>query len=154
MHSLKGTAATLGAQALADHVAELEKLFKQGLAPGQALDHMPALMTLVQSTRRAAEQALLSFEKACEQPEPPAQARPPADAHQRAGAQTFLRFMCALMAKSDLDVLEQFARRGDALQALDPEAVKAIGQALQVLDFRTAMQLCVMQSKTLMDGSS
>jgi PAS domain S-box-containing protein len=154
MHSLKGIAATLGAQPLSDHAAGLEALFKQGANAEEALDHLPALVTLVQATRMAAEQALLQSDAAAVLPAPATRARPAAQAQQWATAQGFLRSLCALMARSDLDALEQFARRGDALEVLDPEAVDAIGRALQLLDFRTAMQLCAVQSRVLPQASS
>ncbi|WP_342617800.1 response regulator [Rhodoferax sp. GW822-FHT02A01] len=158
MHSLKGVAATLGAQPLSDHVAGLEARFKQCTKADEALDHLPALATLVQATRMAAERVLQQLDAAVvssvASPAPASRAHPAASAQQWATAQVFLRSLCALMARSDLDALEQFAQRGDALEALDPDAVDAIGRSLQLLDFRTAMQLCAVQSRALPQASS
>ena len=58
MHSLKGISATLGAKALSEHAARLEKLFRA--PPGElvALEQLPDLMTLVSATQAAMQSAL------------------------------------------------------------------------------------------------
>jgi HPt (histidine-containing phosphotransfer) domain-containing protein len=62
MHTLKGTASTLGADLLSEHAATLEALFKRpepGLLP---LDHLPALLDLLAHTRSATLQAMVSLD--------------------------------------------------------------------------------------------
>jgi HPt (histidine-containing phosphotransfer) domain-containing protein len=140
MHSLKGTAATLGAMPLSEHAARLEARFRK---PPQGLvvqDALPALLALVQATQTAGVQALQSL-RAAEVPAPTRYAASDA-LPDRAAARTLLLELSSLLRASNLAVLEHFAQQRTALGALSPDAVEKLHQALQVLDLDLALQLC------------
>ncbi|RFO98761.1 hypothetical protein DIC66_02470 [Rhodoferax lacus] len=143
MHTLKGTAATLGAEKLSAQAAVLEKLFRQAPTDLQSLEHLPPLLELVAHTRDAAVQAIAALQK----PAPPsmdatATMHYAEDALQRTSARAFLLRLAQLLRDSNLAVLDQFADRGNALDALPAAYLAELQEALKALDFDSAGQLC------------
>jgi CheY-like chemotaxis protein len=144
MHSLKGISATLGAQALSEHAARLEGLFRAPSADLRALEQLPDLLTLLSATRDAMQSAIhaLASEQVQEPLDEPVPDRLPADPAERARACAFLSLLVGLLAGNNLAVLEHFAQRGHALDALSKVEVQALQAAIQSLDFEVARQLC------------
>jgi CheY-like chemotaxis protein len=140
MHSLKGISATLGAQALSEHAARLEKLFRVPPAGLVALEQLPDLMVLVLATRAAMQGALqlLTFEAVEESP----RSRLPVGPAEHAEARAFLTDVLKMLANHDLAVLDLFASRGHALDALSEESMEELQAALQSLNIERAWQLC------------
>ena len=142
MHTLKGTSATLGAMVLSAHAAKLEAIFKRAEPTLAPLDHLQALTELVQHTRAATLQAVASLQQGecADVSQPEVQTTP--DGAERARAQGFLKRMSDLLVASNLEVLDRFATRGDALDALTPTQLDALQLALRGLDLELARQLC------------
>jgi PAS domain S-box-containing protein len=140
MHSLKGTAATLGAMPLSEHAARMEARYRnppQGLVP---LDDLPALLALVQASQRAGRQALQSL-KAAEEDAPAAPSEPDM-LPDRVAAMALLLELSGLLRSSNLAALERFALRRQSLNALPAAAVEELHLALQALDLDLALRLC------------
>ena len=139
MHTLKGTAATLGATLLSRHAAGLETLFKRA-APGlQAAEHLPGLLELLQHTRLAVLQAIDSL---ATPPTAPDGAPRLSGPQERAQAKAFLQQLSSLLVASNLAALDLFAQRADALQALSQAQVDEMQEALRGLDLELARQQC------------
>ena len=145
IHTLKGTSATLGANALSQRAAELEDLFRRAGIPSDPLQHLPALLTLVQHTRQSVEEAIAGMDSV--------DSSGPADGMegdhmcqsgpaQRRSAQDFLTQLSDLLAHSNLGALDKFERRGQALAALSDKAVGDLQHALVCLDLDQARLLC------------
>ena len=142
MHTLKGTSATLGATPLSQHAAGLEKLFRAASPDtplAQALQHLPDLLALVQHTRLATVQALARLDPQVAQEAPDAL---PGTAPERTRAHDFLKELQVLLAASDMAAVDQFAQRGDALQALSAAHVDEMQDAFRGLDLERARGLC------------
>jgi chemotaxis protein histidine kinase CheA len=140
MHSLKGTAATLGAMPLSEHAARLEARLRSAPHDWVALDELPALLALVQASQSAGLQALQSLRT--DEEEAPDSESAPAAPPDRAAARAVLLELSRLLRASNLAALERFAQQRVALGALPPADVEALHQALQVLDLDLALQLC------------
>jgi PAS domain S-box-containing protein len=139
MHTLKGTAATLGAERLSKAAAALETLFRRaepGLVP---LDHLPALLALVQQTRAATLQAISVLEA---ESGPQEAVLPLGAAPGNRPARDLLVELSGYLRDSNLAVLDRFEQRGDALDAVAPESVEALRVALRSLNLVLARQLC------------
>jgi PAS domain S-box-containing protein len=167
MHSLKGTSATLGAQALSEHAAHLEKLFKAAPAELVALTQLPELLTLVWATHGAMQSALQWLTQAVVEPLPhalharsavsraptgptaPAAPMGLAGPVERAAARAFLAEILELLATGNLSVLERFAARGHALDALSNDSLNGLQAALQSFNMERARQLCEAQIQIL-----
>jgi HPt (histidine-containing phosphotransfer) domain-containing protein len=147
MHTLKGTAATLGADRLSRQAASLEALFRRdepGLLP---LEHLPALLEQIAPTRNATLQAISAMEVVTDAV--PSSEPLTAGPAERARARTFLLELCRLMQASNLAVLDRFPQRGNALDAVPPQCVQDIQAALQSLNLDLALQLCEAQIAVL-----
>jgi two-component system, sensor histidine kinase and response regulator len=140
MHTLKGTAATLGADRLSRQAAVLEKLFQIASPELNPLEHLPEFMELVGHTRAAMLQAVDSLQGSSQ--DFAAAKQRESDPAQRARAKTFLTQLAELLAVSNLEVLDQFARRGNVLQPVPTEQLAALQAALGELDLERARQLC------------
>ncbi len=112
MHTLKGTAGTIGAEALAEMAGAAE----QALARNAAADDLDALLQPVD----AACQALVAALQVALPPEPGASgtaggAGTPVDAAQ---VRAIVERLCALLEDSDSEAVELFKDSGPSLQAL------------------------------------
>ena len=145
MHTLKGTAATLGAMPLSEHAAKLEQKFRNPPQNLVALDELPGLLALVQSTTLAARAAVPGLRAT-------AVARVTAtSAGDRAQARELLQGLTELLQVGDLSSLDLFAQQRDALDALSADEVAELHQALQALDLELARQLCERHIASLAD---
>ncbi len=140
MHSLKGVSATLGAQALSEHAARLEKLFRAPPAELVALDQLPDLLAIVSATHAAMQSAVQVL--AVEAVEASVPDCLPSGPVERALARAFLSELLSLMATGNLAVLERFASRGHTLDALRNSRLDELQAALQSLNLEHARQLC------------
>jgi CheY-like chemotaxis protein len=147
MHSLKGVSSTLGAQALSEHAASLEKLLRAPPPGLLALALLPDLLALVAATRAAVQSVLQVLAR--EEGEEPVPYHLPAGPAERAQAGVFLSGLLALLGANNLAVLERFAQRGHALDALPMDAVQDLQAALQSLNLERARQICGDQLQAL-----
>jgi PAS domain S-box-containing protein len=147
MHSLKGTAATLGAMPLSEHAARMEVRFRNPAPDLVALDELPTLLDLVQASQTAGLQALLCLRAAAVQV--PDDVDTPAVPPDRAATRDLLLEMIVLLRASNLAVLELFAQQRASLSALSPATVEQLHQALQALDLDLALQLCEVHAAEL-----
>jgi CheY-like chemotaxis protein len=140
MHSLKGVSATLGAKALSEHAAHLEKLFRNPPLELAPIDQLPDLMAMVHATYAAMQSALevLATDEDMES-SPETMTAGPAD---RASACAFLSELFGLLVTNNLAVLERFEARGRVLDALPKKSLEDLQAALQSLDLDRARQLC------------
>jgi PAS domain S-box-containing protein len=139
MHTLKGTAATLGAGALSAQAASLEALFKRAEADTVPLEHLPALLDLVQLTKRSVQDAVASMQGIAV-PQAAGQAR--SGPLEQGQAKAFLRQLAELLGASNLQALDHFAARGAVLDCLVPAQLEELQLALRGLDLDLARQLC------------
>jgi PAS domain S-box-containing protein len=140
MHSLKGVSATLGAQALSEHAARLEKLFRDPPAELVALEQLPGLLVLVSATHTAIQSAIQILA-----PDVIEESLPdclPSGPTERAVARAFLKELQSTLATGNLAVLERFASRGHVLDALPKSRLDELQAALQSLHLDYARQLC------------
>jgi hypothetical protein len=68
---------------------------------------------------------------------------------ERAAARAFLAEILELLATGNLSVLERFAARGHALDALSNDSLNGLQAALQSFNMERARQLCEAQIQIL-----
>jgi HPt (histidine-containing phosphotransfer) domain-containing protein len=135
LHTLKGSAATLGANALAEAAARLEQRCNPAL--GAAADWDEALAAL-QGAASATQAAVAhTVERLDATPKAAVPLPPPV-----CDAQVALRELVTLLEASDLHALRKFAEIRPALLAVDPSLLNELDQAIQALQFGTAQRLC------------
>jgi CheY-like chemotaxis protein len=140
MHTLKGTAGTLGATALSAHAARIEKLCKEGASPQMALKQVDALETAVQATRHTLARVVAEMNP---------------QAQHDSGATTTnvqngpggdfrpaLRALMPLLTAFDLSVLEKFNELRPTLESVPPDQFRRLEEAMQSLDLPRALELC------------
>jgi CheY-like chemotaxis protein len=137
MHTLKGTAGTLGANLLSQEAGRLEKLCKTPEGVATALGQAEGLDALVQAVRVALDAAVVQLdETAAPSPEP---ATPVLDVK---AARAALEQLNALLTAADMSALDVHAQLRPVLAALPAEPLEELESALQDLDFDTAQQTC------------
>jgi CheY-like chemotaxis protein len=150
MHSLKGVSATLGAQALSEHAARLEKLFRVHPVELVALEQLPDLLALVSATHVAMQSAVQFLAaEVVEEPQPDHLQVGPVE---RADARAFLSELLDLLAANNLAALERFSSRGHALDALSKNHLDELQAAMGSLNLESARLICEAQMKA-MDGA-
>jgi PAS domain S-box-containing protein len=155
-HTLKGTAALLGAQALSDIASHLEKQF-QNPATGRVspatlerLEHLAdATQTELQRVLQGLEAAALQTEGAVAGETGTQQAAGPAVAQLRAA----LAQLLAPLEADDFAALESFAAQRETLSGAPPELFEALEQALQDLELDQALLVC-QQITAWLDGGA
>ncbi|TXH89273.1 MAG: response regulator [Rhodoferax sp.] len=126
VHTLKGNAATLGASALANTAADVERQLKSGTGSGIALE---PLESRIAQTLSALDQLL----------GPLADPVPAGVADWHAA----MRKLAELLAQEDYACLDFFAQERNLLAGLPPASLGALEQALQGLDFAEAHRICL-----------
>jgi signal transduction histidine kinase/DNA-binding response OmpR family regulator/HPt (histidine-containing phosphotransfer) domain-containing protein len=143
-HTIKGLAATLGAEALARAAAQAES----ALAAGQpAVGGAPALPLLpaVMAAMAAAEVALRSLGQALDAgPQAGRRAGPalPSDPAAQAAALPALHDLSRRLAQSDLSAVDAVQRLREQHGALAGPRLEALVNAVDDLDFETALSQC------------
>jgi CheY-like chemotaxis protein len=152
MHTLKGTAATLGAMKLSEFARALETRCKDS-AKVVLKDHQAdALQSVVDSTRAALAQVIAALDEATA-----SQRTEPAEPLKRVqkGAvetdtlQAALADLDNLLMHSDLQALDRFATFRAQLEMLEFEQFPALEHAFQNLDLPSALELCRAMSAQL-----
>jgi len=155
MHTLKGTAALIGAVHLSRAAAVLEKTCRD--APETVLhpEQTAALHSAVQSTQQALAQALDALEA---QLLPPVATAPgsgsgvAADVQDPAALQDALAALVPLLAASDLHALEVFATLRPRFDVLPQAELAALEAALQRLDLQAALRVCQAAQRSLQEA--
>jgi HPt (histidine-containing phosphotransfer) domain-containing protein len=134
-HTLKGTAAMLGATDLSLQAAALEKLCKTAAEAGEIRRAVEALEGTARTTRGLLSDGLLALEGT---PRAPAAPRVP----DRAPALLALAALQRLLEADDLAALELFATERENLAELPDGLFTALESALQDLDLVAACDVC------------
>ena len=133
MHSLKSTAALLGASELSSLAAQIEAACKRATGPMSAEPEASQLEQAIARTQPLLQRAI---QRLTQTPEaPPTQA--PASAHL-----SDLSALAALLKADDLQALESFAQLRESLQHLPENLLVPLEQAMQDLDLPAALQHC------------
>ena len=160
LHSLKGTAATLGAMRLSALAAALEKQVRQWSDRAQdaalgaaalAPEDVQALLDTLDLTRQALPQAMESLEQQVEE-DATGSARKAlattvsgqdaAPHESRMAVAQALEALGLMAANDDLSALEYFAQRRSIFAALPAPTLAALEEALQGLDLAQVVVLC------------
>jgi predicted O-methyltransferase YrrM len=112
-----------------------------------ALEQLSDLLALVSATHAAVQSAVQTL--ASEVVEESVQVRLPSGQIERDIARAFLAELQDLLATNSLVVLDRFASRGHALDAMPKSDVDELQAALQSLNLERARQLCEANMQTL-----
>jgi PAS domain S-box-containing protein len=138
LHTLKGLAATVGLAALAGQAGAAERRLAQpDMAPAEIRELLADLNERTGGLAASLAQLVDLLAAATAGPAPASLATA-ADRESLARQMTTL---CGLLADSDLRALEVHAQWASGAGALDPDRVKALGDALAGLDFPLALSL-------------
>ena len=148
-HTLKGTAALLGALDLSGVASHLEKQCRSQAGSAELASTLQRLEQVAASSRQALEQALaaLSAQETSEAvpaadsapAAPDAGALTPAE---RPALQAALRLLTPQLQAADLSALETFATQRPTLERLPAALLLPLEQALQELELQAALQAC------------
>ncbi|WP_284616750.1 CHASE domain-containing protein [Aquabacterium humicola] len=132
-HSLKGLAATLGAQRLSEAALAAEQAMAQAPVPADVADRLhEATVLAARELRRVAERLAAAAAAA------PASA-PPKDA---AALLARMGPLAALLRESDMAATDAFAELQQAAQPGWQRALQPLGDAMARLDFDAALRAC------------
>jgi two-component system sensor histidine kinase/response regulator len=139
MHTLKGTAATLGAQRLSQAAGRLEVVCKQGNAEGVGPGELAALNGALYEALQALPQLLAALEP--DGDEAPVQhvLWPVADVH---AINTALDALEPLLQAGDMAAMEAFALHQGVLASAPSHVLEALETAMQNLEFENALAAC------------
>jgi CheY-like chemotaxis protein len=149
MHTLKGTAATLGALQLSEFARALEARCRESSQEVLQESQVDQLQSVVDATREAlvsaiAELGAVVVSNGAEPPESlqSAPERPTDRAAQTRSLLAILANMENLLARSDLQALESFSECRAQLEAQGFDQFAALEQAFQDLDLSAALEAC------------
>jgi PAS domain S-box-containing protein len=156
MHTLKGTAAILGATALSQEASRLEKLCKSAVDVAVIEQGAARLDALVQSTASALHTAIADLEAGCA-PGAAGSAdagrvgalQAPMSASQSLSLRESLKSLQSLLAEDDLMAVEKFAEIRSQLTVLPGSQLEALEHALGDLELEEAHTLCLRILATL-----
>jgi CheY-like chemotaxis protein len=140
-HSLKGTAAVLGATQLSHGAADLEKLCRAGATEAELQTAWLWVDAVAKADSASLQAALLSLGSQQPAPSHAAPASAPAPAHRQALTQA-LAELSTLLAAQDLSALEKFAALRPFLAELPLGLLSPLEEALQDLDLAGALRAC------------
>ncbi|HEU4623038.1 MAG TPA: response regulator, partial [Burkholderiaceae bacterium] len=140
MHTLRGVAATLGANVLAERAARAEQLLAAPLAPDQTAALLDEWRVLVKEQAAEIEQAARELEVAM--PDHTAPVHDDATPHQ------VLDELTTLLREADMAALEAYerVRSHPAIARVD---LRPLGAAIAVLDFESAIAHCERLARAL-----
>jgi PAS domain S-box-containing protein len=136
LHTLKGTAALLGCNALAREAARLEKLCREDTLQSLS-DALPTFAAMLIQTQRDFAHALLGLEQELAADSDVAQV--PASEADPTQLRTVLLQLQPLLESFDLTVIELFAQHRGTLTALPELQLQALEDALQSLQLEQAL---------------
>jgi CheY-like chemotaxis protein len=137
MHSLKGTAALVGAERLSLEAARLEKLCHVSLDVQARIKEAATLSEVVRATQDALHTVIVHLSRLVEHGGYIAEPAPRASALQEA-----LRSLVLLLQVSDLTALELFAQRRSDFELAEAAAFSQLEEALQGLELQQALAIC------------
>jgi CheY-like chemotaxis protein/nitrogen-specific signal transduction histidine kinase/HPt (histidine-containing phosphotransfer) domain-containing protein len=150
MHTVKGNAATLGANKLSVLAADLEKLCKQAAPVDSIRSRKVALVAEVQSTKDGLHQVLKTFtDDDARQNEGNVHTAKGSAAIDLAAVRPILNELSQLLKNSDFQALQKFAEVRELLSAAMPDRIHAMDSAMLGLNFEAAQQLCNEMVSTL-----
>jgi CheY-like chemotaxis protein len=140
LHTLKGNAGTLGATALAERAAKLEKLCTTEVGMQECAEGLDRFEILVRSTQKMLGEAVDALEPQSASDRPiTASFTDQSNSEEALGA---LGRIAKLAMASDMEVLLEFAQLRDLLAGLPFEFMDALEMALQDLNFELATKIC------------
>jgi HPt (histidine-containing phosphotransfer) domain-containing protein len=142
MHTLKGTAATLGATPLSDFARALEMHCKDPTKAVLKTHQVNELQAIVDATREAVVQVIAHFEDANTSKLPKQSQVSPVDPAETNTLLEQLAELEKLLTQSDLHALERFATFRPHWEAMEIAQFSAFEQALNDLDLPAALILC------------
>ncbi len=145
MHTLKGTAALLGAKRLFNEAARLEKLCHAPLTPEACAEQAESLRSVVRTTQDAMQTVIdeMAVRLASSDDAPPrARAAAGAPGVDTPDLQAALQALIALLEASDLQALELFAQRRSDFDGVDEAQFSQLEESLQSLELKQALVLC------------
>lgn len=134
IHTVKGTASTLGANRLADQAAHLERLCKDGDVSRVTASELEQLAAAVRETQEALAKVIAQIDNVAA----PA-ASTPADA---SAVRSALNELVSLLEADDMAALEKFAEVRDTISAASGEDLEALEVAMQNLNFADGLAVC------------
>ncbi len=139
LHTLKGTAATVGAHRLAAIAAEAEHRLREGSVPAGEEARL-----MLERIGAAVEAVTADLTLALRQLQPDVNASRPADSPpvDSGALQVHLDRLMTLLRNSDLASLDVYAQLRDRHGATLNEALEALDEAMAGLDFSQAAELC------------
>jgi PAS domain S-box-containing protein len=142
-HTLKGTAATLGATQLAKFASELEKLCKSETDCDVIRRRSPAFAEVVRSNQAALQRVLEALKPSPVQPAVPFLRdlgdAPTVDVD---AARQAVKELAELIKNSDLSSLHRLAELRDVLANVAPDQLELLEGAMQGLNFEAAQEIC------------
>jgi HPt (histidine-containing phosphotransfer) domain-containing protein len=138
LHTFKGLSGTVGASALSQTVAQLEKTCAQALTPAQA-------QAVVAQLQQAIAQAMERITPVLERYTPPPVNSPPAvptGPLDTAGFQQYLQTLADLLRRSDMTAMDTHAQLQERYGAQLPTQLPPLRAAMEQLDFAAALQIC------------
>jgi PAS domain S-box-containing protein len=142
-HSNKGIAATLGLDQLAAKLKDIELACNAGtLEFGDA--QLDDLLKIIEAARRGLKGAvaLLGGTSAPDASQPSGQHHLTSGIPLDAGTRELLTELCALLEHSDMEALHVFAQQRDVLSVRDDLDLAQLEDAMQDLDFESALKIC------------
>ncbi|MFZ2309096.1 MAG: ATP-binding protein [Rhodoferax sp.] len=140
MHTLKGLAATLGANTLAEAASHIESRLAGGVTAREATELVQQLQEVVTTTGRALQAAMARYaQQASAATADTGDANQPLD---RARFTADLQVLRRLLDGSDMLALEAFARLRSTHGAALSSDLAALGAAIDSLDFAAAVHCC------------
>ena len=141
-HTLKGTAALLGAMDLSQLASQLEQQCKAEAPLPERSATLGRLQALAERTQLALQAAIQALQGGAAAATPHAGSAPSLGGPQRAALQAALAPLLAQLEADDLSALETFAAQREALAALPQELLAPLEDALQDLELEQALQAC------------
>jgi PAS domain S-box-containing protein len=140
-HTLKGTAALLGALDLSEVASHLEKQCKAGAAEPVRMATLERLGVLVRATGEQLQSAIAEIEHPGQGGGAPAAQGTPEDP-QRAAMRAALATLMPPLQADDVSALETFADLHDSLSCLPDALLNTLETALQDLELGQALTAC------------
>jgi HPt (histidine-containing phosphotransfer) domain-containing protein len=134
-HTLKGVAATLGAEALSAVAAQFERGLKRNVEPDELTRMSDRLV-------EALAQAIGALERAAEQLAPASEAAVAADEFDRAAFENTLDALVLALVDSNMAALDRFAELRALATTPLIAPLRIVDDALGRLDFRSALEAC------------
>jgi PAS domain S-box-containing protein len=145
LHTIKGTAATLGMTQVAAQASRLEAVCKQGNATQVTTADLDSLTAAVQQALSEVEGVIaeLAGEADAAMLTPlSAQSQSAGSGGDTKAASAALSTLESLLAADDMGAMEAFAHARVLLGAMAPSDMEALEQAMQSLEFAKALDLC------------